>query len=153
MWNGSFVIEGYMASNKIKIDPEEEAKDFIQSSVPSKQDTMEGRHELTSSIVSLLVEFRDKLPPASLTYSKALTSIIVSLNTYMRYESNHIGIWNGYEHLCMAYTQYAHLMFCTQPKSKKRDSKIRGDLHNFLLEIRNLWGILISQYLDYNSKH
>ena len=53
----------------------------------------------------------------------------------------------------MAFTMYSQLIWCTEKKSETRDSKIKGQLHEFLLDMRNLWKILMSQYLDYTTKH
>ena len=137
---------------KVKIDPEQETKIMMKENNPVHED-IEARRDLVNSMVSLFCEYRDSLPPSSNRYHKALQSIILALNTYIRYDEHHIGIWNGFEHLCMAYTAYNHLIWCTEKKSDTRDSVIKGQLHAFLLEIRNLWRILMSQYLDYTTKH
>lgn len=139
-------------STKFSIDPEKEIKESMNVTLPEKVNN-EAKRELVKSMVSLLAEQRDKLPPNSKKYSMALQSIILSINTYSRYEEGHIGLWQGFEHLCIAYTMYSQLVWCTEKKSETRDSKIKGELHDFLLEIRKLWRILISQYLDYTTKH
>ena len=139
-------------ASRFKIDPEKETKEAINATLPEKVNE-EAKRELTKSMVSLLAEQRDKLPPSSKKYFQAIQSIILALNTYSRYEEGHIGLWQGFEHLCMAYTMYSQLVWCTEKKSETRDSKIKGDLHNFLLEMRNLWRIIMSQYLDYATKH
>lgn len=133
-------------------NPDIESKTFIDSNQCVNQNE-DARRELAVSIVSLLSDFRDSLPQSSERYFNALQTIIVSLNAYIRYEENHIGVWNGYEHLAMAYTAYTHLMYCTRPRDIKRDSKIRETLHLFLKESENLWHILLSQYIDFETKH
>ena len=142
-----------MSKVRSKINYDEESKTFLDASAPKESQTFEAKKELVKEMVSLLSEFRDTLPPISQKYHKALTSIILSLNTYINYEETHTGIWNGFEHLCMAHTHYSYLMYCTQPKNPKRDSKIQVDLYEFLKELNRLWVILLSQYLDYSSKH
>lgn len=138
-----------------KLNKCEEVKDFVLSSRPlSTKDSDEAKYELAESIVSLLVDFRTKLPPRSVVYANALTSIICSLNTYISFEKDNVGgVWKGYDYLCMAYTQYSQLEYFTRPKSEKRDSNIKLDLNAFLLEISNLWRILLSQYNDFSTKH
>ena len=126
------------------INPDVESKTYIESNKDLNQKE-DARRELALSMVSLLNDFRDSLPKASERYFNALQTIIVSLNSYIRYEENHIGVWNGYEHLAMAYTAYTHLMYCTRPRDSVRDSKIRETLHLFLKESENLWHILLSQ--------
>ena len=106
---------------RIKIDPEQEMKTISESNKPI-QDDVEARMDLVNSMVSLFCEYRDSLPPSSNRYHKALQTIIIALNTYIRYDENHIGIWNGFEHLCMAYTAYNHLIWCTEKKSENRTS-------------------------------
>lgn len=44
-------------------------------------------------MVALIAEFRDHLPPASNKYHKALTSIILSLNSYIHYNSEQETHW------------------------------------------------------------
>lgn len=139
-------------SSKTKINPEQETKEAISYTTPEKVNE-EAKKELANSIVSLLIEQRDKLPPISKKYSQALQSIILAMNTYIRYEQSSIGLWHGFEHLCMAYTMYSQLVWCTEKKSETRDSKIKWQLHEVLLEMRNLWRILMSQYLNYTTKH
>lgn len=139
-------------AKKTKIDPVQETREYINSSIPEGVDP-NAKKELVQSLVGLLIEQRDKLPPRSSKYEKALQSIILALNTYSRQEEYHIGIWSGFDHLCMAFTMYSQLIWCTEKKSDTRDSVIKGQLHAFLLEIRNLWRILMSQYLDYTTKH
>lgn len=138
---------------KGKINFDEESKTFLDSSSPKDTQAFEAKKELVDEMVSLLSGFRDNLPPASIRYNNAMTSIIVSLKAYISYEEMHTGIWNGFEHLCMAHTYYSYLVYCTQPKNPKRDSKVQLDLHNFLKEMNRLWLILLAQYLDYSSKH
>lgn len=140
---------------KIKsvINYDMEVKTYLDSSLPKESQTFEAKRDLVKDMVSLLADFRDRLPPISTRYCSALTSIILSLNTYINYEETHTGLWNGFEHLCMAYTHYSFLMYCTQPKNPKRDSKIQLELHSFLKELNKLWVILLNQYLDYTSKH
>lgn len=143
-----------MSKEKLnKLNPEEEAKSFIDGRKPDKQTNLEERLVLLDGLVDTIIDFRDKLPPRSNLYFTILTSIVVSLNTYKRYEKEHIGLWYGYEHLCMAYTHYSHLIYCTAPKSCTRDSKVRGSLHNFLKENLDSFHNLLSQYLNYNTKH
>ena len=141
-----------MAKKKVKIDPELESKTMLEANKPT-QNNEEARRDLAQSMVSLFIDFRDSLPSSSDRYNKALQSIILSLNTYLRYDENHLGIWNGFDHLCMAYTAYNHLIWCTEKKSDTRDSKIRIHLNAFLKEMLNLWKILLSQYLDFDTKH
>ena len=138
--------------SKNKINPEQESKTMMDANKPIFED-IEARKELVNSMVTLFCEHRDSLPPRSDRYHKALQSIILALNTYLRYDENHIGVWNGFEHLCMAYTAYNHLMWCTEKRSETRDSNVRTQLHSFLTEMQNLWKILISQYLDFDTKH
>ena len=143
---------GRIMGKKVKIDPEQETKIMIEANNPAQED-IEARRDLVNSMVSLFCEYRDSLPPSSNRYHKALQSIILALNTYIRYDEHHIGIWNGFEHLCMAYTAYSHLIWCTEKKSENRDSNTRMQLNLFLKEMQNLWKILLSQYLDFETKH
>lgn len=138
---------------KSKINFEEECKTYKDAFSPEKSDSFEAKKELVTDLSSLITLFRDHLPHSSIKYNNALTSIILALNTYINYEETHTGIWNGFEHLCMAHTYYSYLLYCTQPKNPKRDSSIQLELHDFLKNIRNLWFILLSQYLDYSTKH
>ena len=140
-------------NNKNKVDCDLESKTFLYASAPRETQTFEAKKELVKDMVSLIADFREKLPPISQKYHKALTSIIISLNSYINYEEGNIGLWHGFEHLCMAHTYYSFLMYCTHPKNPKRDSKVQLDLHEFLKEIGNLWAILLNQYLDYTSRH
>lgn len=140
-------------NNKNKVDYGLESKTFLDASAPRETQTFEAKKELVKDMVSLIADFREKLPPISQKYHKALTSIIISLNSYINYEEGNIGLWHGFEHLCMAHTYYSFLMYCTQPKNPKRDSKVQLDLHEFLRDINNLWSILLNQYLDYTSRH
>lgn len=142
-----------VVSIKPKLDRDLETKTFLDASAPKESQTFEAKKELVRDMVSLIAAFRDHLPPISSKYHKALTSIIMSLNTFINYEETHTGLWNGFEHLCMAHTYYSFLMYSTQPKNPKRDSKIQLELHEFLKEINKLWAILLNQYLDYSSKH
>ena len=140
-------------NNKNKVDCDLESKTFLDASAPRETQTFEAKKELVKDMVSLITSFRETLPPRSQKYHKALTSIIISLNSYINYEEGNIGLWHGFDHLCMAHTYYSFLMYCTQPKNPNRDSNIQLDLHEFLKEIGKLWAILLNQYLDYTSRH
>ena len=137
---------------KAKINQEQETKTMIEAN-KSSHENIEARRELVKSIVALFCEYRDSLPPNSHRYHKALQSIIMSLNTYIGYEEKHIGIWDGFEYLCMAYTAYSHLTVCTEKKSEARDSNTKIKLNLFLKEMQSLWKLLLSQYFDFETKH
>ncbi len=137
---------------RTKIDPDQESKELLNANKPVHEN-IEARKELVESMVSLFCDYRDALPPNSNRYHKALQAIILELNIYIRYAENHVGVWNGFEHLCMAYTTYNHLIWCTEKKSDTRDSKIRMQLNLFLKGMQSLWKILLSQYLDFETKH
>ncbi len=140
-------------NNKNKVNCDLESKTFLDASTPKETQTFEAKKELVKDMVSLIASFRETLPPRSQKYHKALTSIIISLNSYINYEEGNIGLWHGFDHLCMAHTYYSFLMYCTQPKNPNRDSNIQLELHKFLKDINSLWAILLNQYLDYTSRH